>query len=73
MVRYRSCLTATTDTETILIGWMTSFTGTTTSDSTKALTKHYLQTPEDAFWSRLPIEVRVGLAAKLFDEVLENE
>ncbi|WP_456329214.1 IS481 family transposase [Archaeoglobus sp.] len=36
-------------------------------------TKHYLQTPEDAFWSRLPVEVRVGLAAKLFDEVLENE
>jgi len=36
-------------------------------------TKHYLQTPEDAFWSRLPVEVRVGLAAKLFDEVLGNE
>ena len=35
-------------------------------------TKWYLQTPEDAFWSRLPVEVRVGLAAKLFDEV-ENE
>ena len=52
---------------------MTSFTGTTTSDSMKASTKHYLQTPEDAFWSRLPVEVRVGLAAKLFDEVLGNE
>lgn len=35
-------------------------------------TKHYLQC-KDAFWSRLPIEVRVGLAAKLFDEVLGNE
>jgi len=30
-------------------------------------TKHYLQTPEDAFWSRLPVEVRVGLAAKLLE------
>jgi len=36
-------------------------------------TKRYLQPPEDAFWSGLPVEVRVGLAAKLFDEVLENE
>jgi len=36
-------------------------------------TKYYLQTPEDAFWSKLPLEVRVGLAGKLFDEVLENE
>ncbi|MHC1587457.1 MAG: hypothetical protein ACXQTX_03135, partial [Candidatus Syntropharchaeia archaeon] len=24
-------------------------------------TKHYLQTPEDAFWSRLPVEARLGL------------
>ena len=23
-------------------------------------TKHYLQTPEDAFWSRLPVEARLG-------------
>ena len=36
-------------------------------------TKHYLQTPEDAFWSRLPVEARLGVAFKLFDEVLENE
>ncbi|MHC1568047.1 MAG: hypothetical protein ACXQTT_00305, partial [Candidatus Syntropharchaeia archaeon] len=34
-------------------------------------TKHCLQTPEDAFWSRLPVEVRVGLAAKLLE--VENE
>jgi len=24
-------------------------------------------------WSRLPVEVRLGVAFKLFDEVLENE
>jgi len=36
-------------------------------------TKHYLQTPEDAFWSRLPVEARLGVAFKLFDEVVENE
>ena len=27
------------------------------------------QTPEDAFWSRLPVEARSGVAFKLFDEV----
>ncbi|MBO8179887.1 MAG: hypothetical protein H0Z19_05315, partial [Archaeoglobus sp.] len=36
-------------------------------------TKHYLQTPEDAFWSRLPVEARLGVAFKLFDEVLGDE
>ena len=36
-------------------------------------TKHYLQTPEDAFWSRLPVEARLGVAFKLFDEVVGNE
>ena len=29
-------------------------------------TKWYLQTPEEAFWGRLPVEVRVGMAAKIF-------
>jgi len=33
-------------------------------------TKWYLQTPEDAFWSRLPVEARLGVAFKLFDEVV---
>ena len=33
-------------------------------------TKHYLQTPEDAFWSRLPVEARLGVAFKLFDELV---
>jgi len=36
-------------------------------------TKHYLQTPEDAFWSRLPVEARLGVVFKLFDEVVGNE
>jgi len=36
-------------------------------------TKRYLQTPEDAFWSRLPIEVRVGLAADLLFGGVEDE
>jgi len=37
-------------------------------------TKHYLQTlPEDAFWSRLPVEARLGVAFKLFDKVVGNE
>ncbi len=52
----------------ISIAWTTSFTAATL-DSMSLDTKHYLQTPEDAFWSRLPVEMRVGLAAKLFDEV----
>ena len=30
-------------------------------------TKHYLQTPEDAFWGGLPVEARLGVAFKLFD------
>ncbi|CAD7770509.1 Integrase core domain protein [Candidatus Methanoperedenaceae archaeon GB37] len=36
-------------------------------------TKHHLQTPEDAFWGRLPVEARLGVAFKLFDEVVGNE
>ncbi|MEA3488577.1 MAG: hypothetical protein U9R10_04920 [Euryarchaeota archaeon] len=28
-------------------------------------TKWYLQTPEEAFWGRLPVEVRVSMAAKM--------
>jgi len=51
---------------------MASFTGTTTSDSTKAWIPNTIsKLPEDAFWSRLPVEARLrGVAFKLFDEVV---
>jgi len=29
-------------------------------------TKWYLQMPEEAFWGRLPVDVMVGMAAKMF-------